>query len=118
MFFFVGGVQPRLVVLEEGRRCPSCGGTSARLQRADSYLSLFFVPLLRLKEGDAYLACPRCGYAGPPQEKAAGMRPGEEEGWLQARLEGREEEPESCPRCGQPLQAGFRYCPHCGRRLR
>lgn len=104
MFFFIGGISPKTVVLDESpQRCPACGLYQARLKRVDHYLNLFFIPVLRVKKGTPMLVCDRCRSVSPPQEgaeaPAAPAAPAPK-----------------CPRCGQPLEPDFRYCPRCGRR--
>jgi hypothetical protein len=64
MFFFIGGIQPKTIDLDnQPRMCPSCGLYQARLKRVDQYLSAFFIPVLRVKKGDPFLLCERCGVA-------------------------------------------------------
>ncbi len=63
MFFFIGGVQPKTVDLENVPRvCPSCGLYQARLKRLDHYISIFFLPLFRIKKGLPLLICDNCGH--------------------------------------------------------
>jgi hypothetical protein len=99
-FFFIGGVQPRVKVLDEQpRRCPRCGLHRARMQRVDHYISLFFIPVLRVKTGEPTLVCDRC--AGPvaadPVSETSSGRP--------------------CRFCSRSFPADYSYCPVCGRRL-
>ena len=103
MFFFIGGVQPKRVTVDEQPRvCPSCGLARARVKRTDHYLSLFFIPLFRVKRGEPFLECPQCGVAGVSygtgSAPALGPVP-------------------RCPHCGYGVDATFRYCPSCGRSL-
>ncbi len=105
MFFFIGGVQPRTVDLEgQPRMCPSCGLYRARLKRVDHYVSLFFIPLFRIKKGDPFLKCESCGMltheSGSDVFQEYYDRPFR-----------------TCPNCGKPLESRFRYCPFCGRSL-
>jgi RNA polymerase subunit RPABC4/transcription elongation factor Spt4 len=103
MFFLIGGVSPKTVVLDETRRiCPSCGLAQARLQRIDHYLNLFFIPLLRVKKGEPMVVCQRCGAVSSPDARpGAGPRP-------------EPPAPRRCRNCGAPLEPRFNYCPHCG----
>ncbi|MBW2348397.1 MAG: zinc ribbon domain-containing protein [Deltaproteobacteria bacterium] len=102
MFFFVAGVQPKTVKLEDRPRlCRTCGLHQARLVRIDHYLSLFFVPLLRVKKGEIVLRCERCGAMSRPGEVTARESP--------------HADPRVCRSCGAPLESGFRYCPQCGK---
>ena len=102
MFFFIGGVQPKTVELDtDGKRCPSCGLYQARLKRVDHYLSLFFIPILRVKRGTPFLQCGSCGSIFDESGKD---RTGS------SRMGGRR-----CLYCGKPLEEGFRFCPSCGK---
>jgi hypothetical protein len=102
MFFFIGGVQPKTVTVEDTPRlCPNCGLAQARLKRIDHYLSLFFIPLFPVKRGEAVLICDRCEAVSPP-DQPIGRHPLAGSGLKR------------CSRCGSPLEASFRYCPDCG----
>jgi hypothetical protein len=47
---FIAGVSPKIKVLDQNpRRCPVCGLHQAYNKRMDHYLSLFFIPILRVK---------------------------------------------------------------------
>jgi hypothetical protein len=105
MFFIIAGIQPKTVELESrSRMCPACGLYQARMKRVDQYLSLFFVPLLRVKKGRPLMECRSCGSifseSGQP--------------WFEP-LEGKKS---MCPTCGGTLDPGFRYCPSCGKPVR
>ncbi len=105
MCFFIAGVQPKTRTLDETpRRCPRCGLHQAVTQRVDHYLSLFFIPLIRVRQGDPFLYCQRCHQpvdamgtktGGPPPDGAP--KP-------------------MCRQCGRTLSSDFGYCPYCGRR--
>lgn len=96
--FFVAGIQPKIITVDETPRiCPACGLAQARLKRVDHYVSLFFIPLFRVKKGEDVICCERC--QGP-------VTPG---GWQHAA-------PPGCQRCGKPIDAHFQFCPHCGAR--
>lgn len=102
MFFLVGGISPKTVVLDPAaRRCPACGLFQARLQRVDHYLNLFFIPLWRVKKGVPLLVCSRCGTLSDPNAGAA---------------DAAAPPSATCSRCGRALAPDFRYCPHCGQR--
>lgn len=104
MFFFVGGISPREVVLDERPRlCPVCGLVRARYRRIDHYLNLFFIPVLRVKRGEPFLMCDRCERA---VEEMGDDYPGMAEAG-----ENR------CGACGAELRPEFRYCPRCGTRI-
>ena len=62
MFFFIGGIQPKTITLDDTPAiCSACGLAQARLRRVDHYLSLFFIPLFPVKRGRPLLICDRCG---------------------------------------------------------
>ncbi|RLB43440.1 MAG: zinc-ribbon domain-containing protein [Deltaproteobacteria bacterium] len=104
MFFFIGGVQPKTVTLDETpRMCPVCGLYQARLKRIDHYLSLFFIPLFPVKRGKPFLECQSCG-AISDESGAVFQGPGKVPG-------------HACPYCGNPIEPSYRYCPFCGRAL-
>jgi rubrerythrin len=101
MFFFIAGIQPKTVYLEDKpRRCPSCGLFQAYLKRVDHYVSVFFIPLFRVKKGEAIIECRGCGSLS--HESGTGPR---------------EISPNKCPYCGKVHESAFRFCPHCGKRI-
>ncbi len=103
-FFFIGGVQPKVVTLDETTRlCVACGLSQAKLKRIDHYLSLFFIPILRVKKGEPVLICERCGFTISPSEAERGPTI--------------ERIPRRCQHCGFLLDPSFNYCPNCGRKL-
>jgi rubrerythrin len=105
MFFFIGGIQPKTVTIDDTPQlCPYCGLQRARMKRIDHYLSLFFIPVFRVKKGDPVLICDHCGVVSGVSE--AGGFPGE-----------RIRQTNTCPRCGKILDTEFRYCPYCGSML-
>ncbi|MBW1707243.1 MAG: zinc ribbon domain-containing protein [Deltaproteobacteria bacterium] len=102
MFFFIAGIQPKTVKLDDHpRMCPSCGLYQARLKRVDQYISVFFLPIFRVKQGIPFVECQSCGsffqesgevFAGPSQRSVR-----------------------TCPNCGKPLEPEHRFCPFCGK---
>lgn len=104
MFFFIGGVQPKTITLDETPKlCPACGLAQARLRRIDDYLSLFFIPLFPVKRGEPVLICDRCGAVSDPDQTLRKTYP--------------TTEIRSCPKCGASIEPQFNYCPHCGSRV-
>ena len=101
MFFFIGGIQPKTIDIDEKPvLCPSCGLLRARYKRVDHYFSLFFIPLIPVKKGEPFLYCESCG--------------------LQSRGKfgnGYSNVIRSCKNCGRKLESGFMYCPFCGKPL-
>lgn len=107
MFFFIGGVQPRTVVVDHNPRlCPRCGLAQARLKRIDQYLSLFFIPIVRIKRGPVLLVCERCEQAFDPEQPH-----------FPSESPATAPRPRICRSCGQTLQPSFTYCPYCGSRV-
>jgi hypothetical protein len=104
MFFFIAGVQPKTVDIEgPSGLCPGCGLRTLGLKRVDHYLSVFFLPIIRVKKGMPFRVCRSCGrVSGEPGESLSG-------GAGANRLE------PVCPHCGGAVDASFRYCPYCGR---
>jgi len=101
---FIAGVAPKIKILDQNpRRCPVCGLNQAHYKRIDHYLSIFFIPILRVKKGEAFIMCDRCEKTfhdfgsdfTRPQQEGAGI----------------------CRSCGKTLDKDFKYCPGCGRRI-
>jgi hypothetical protein len=103
--FIIAGVSPKIVALDNNpRRCPACGLSQAYLKRSDSYLSLFFIPIFRIKKGGLFIQCNRCDYI--ESEGSAPFQPRQEK--RPANL---------CQTCGRSLNDNFRYCPNCGHKV-
>jgi hypothetical protein len=104
MFFVIAGIQPKTRTLDHlPQRCPRCGLHQAYTRQVDQYLSLFFIPLVRVRRGEPFLFCLRCNL---PVGKDSGDRrdaPGAPQ-------------KHACSRCGRAVQAQYAYCPHCGQR--
>jgi len=99
---FIAGVSPKTKVLDQNpRRCPVCGLNQAYYKRIDHYLSLFFIPLLRIKKGEPFIICDRC--------EQIGHGPGPDF------YEQQSKEVRNCRYCGKALDKNFKYCPHCGK---
>ncbi len=104
MFFLIGGVQPRTVWLEkQARPCPSCGHLDVYVKRVDHYLSLFFIPLIRVKKGVPFAVCRNC---------QAILRP--EGGEIHDEQRGHYRR---CRCCGRSVAHDFSFCPYCGKHL-
>jgi hypothetical protein len=102
--FIIAGISPRIKVLDSNPRiCPSCGLARAYLKRADSYFSLFFIPLFRVKKGEPFIICDRC--------ETVVSDPGVPFRTWQVKS------PYKCNRCGKTLDKGFVYCPYCGSKI-
>jgi hypothetical protein len=100
-FFFIGGIQPKVKVLEATpRRCPRCGLHQAYLKRVDHFISVFFIPILKIKTGEPLLICDRC--EAPARE--ADAPPTSESGKF-------------CHLCKRDFPGDYVFCPACGRRL-
>jgi primosomal protein N' len=67
------------------------------------YISLFFIPLIRIKQGEPFLYCRRCeGIAAGGRQATPGNHAGAA--------------PPMCRQCGRQLEDTFNYCPNCGKR--
>ncbi|MCK4765893.1 MAG: zinc ribbon domain-containing protein [Candidatus Aminicenantes bacterium] len=105
MFFLIGGIQPKTVILQEqARSCPACDHTNVQIKRIDHYLSLFFIPLFRVKKGTPFAACGHCNVV--LDDDRTGSYPGAAE------------KTRKCSRCSRFINDDeFLYCPYCGGRL-
>jgi len=104
MFFFIGGVQPKTVLIDrQARSCPACGHFEIHQKRVDHYLSLFFIPLFPVKRGTAFLICEKCNTIIDEHGYSTGFeRPMREQ---------------RCPSCGRKVAPDFTFCPYCGKAL-
>lgn len=102
--FFIAGVQPRRVrIAKHTQPCRSCEHFDVYVKRVDHYISLFFIPLIRIKKGVPFLFCENCGTYQDQQGSAfAGGETGK---------------PQRCGFCGRSVEADFSFCPYCGRSL-
>ena len=101
--FLIAGIQPKIKQLEDTpRRCPACGQLRAYRKRVDHYLSLFFIPLLKVKTGEPFLLCDHCTRSGATLSGDAGSGPAAQK--------------DRCPACGRPIEPDYHFCPYCGGR--
>jgi rubrerythrin len=101
---FIAGVSPKIKVLDQNpRQCPVCGLNQAYYKRTDHYLSLFFIPIFRIKKGEPFIACDRC------EQTARGF--GQNANWKQP------EDASRCRYCGQDISGDYKFCPYCGKRV-
>lgn len=101
---FIAGVQPRTVRIEKhAQACPSCAHFDVYLKRLDHYISLFFIPLIRIKKGVPFFVCENCGTHQDQQGSAFEF--------------GETGKPQQCGFCGRSVEPDFSYCPACGRPL-
>ena len=104
MFFFIGGITPKVRKLDElPRVCLRCGHHSFFRIRIDHYLNLFFIPLFPVKKGKPFFSCENCGLESisETQDKPYDFT----------------RQNELCPDCGARLEKDFSFCPYCGRSL-
>jgi RNA polymerase subunit RPABC4/transcription elongation factor Spt4 len=104
MFFFIGGVQPKTVILnKQAKVCPQCGHPEICQKRVDNYLSLFFIPLFPVKRGIPFWVCDNCNTffdeMGSPliSIKSRGSK--------------------TCSFCKRAVGSDYIYCPYCGKNL-
>jgi hypothetical protein len=98
---FIGGVGPRRKKIDSHPRiCSNCGLSQAYLFRMDDYLSLFFIPILRIRKGQPFVECERCGHLTDENGKI--YTPGTDIRVIR------------CHRCGETLEKEFAFCPYCG----
>ena len=101
---FIAGISPKTKTLDQNpRRCAVCGLHQAYCRRIDHYLSLFFIPVLRVKKGEPVIICDRCEHSMPEFGPEFKHRPTGDE--------------QRCRSCGKPLNADFKYCPFCSKRI-
>jgi len=101
---FIAGISPKVKVLDQNpRRCSVCGLHQAYYKRMDHYLSLFFIPILRVKKGEPFIMCDRCEQTGHTTGTGFTRQPNEG-----ANI---------CRSCGKALDKDFKYCPECGKRV-
>jgi len=101
MMFLLAGISPKTKVLDpKAQLCPVCGLARAYYRRVDHYLSLFFIPILRVKTGEPFLLCETC-------EKTVSEMKSDYRSETSRVLR-------RCKMCGKGLEPGFRYCPFCG----
>jgi predicted RNA-binding Zn-ribbon protein involved in translation (DUF1610 family) len=104
--FLIAGVQPRT---HKGpkmdQNCPHCGLAQVYERRVDHYLSLFFIPLLRVTKGESGPWCERCQQ---PLSTLMGANGSETVSKLDGRV---------CRDCGAVLDPEFSFCPHCGKEI-
>jgi hypothetical protein len=104
VMFLIAGVQPKTRRVDDNpQRCPSCGLAQAYTTRVDHYLSLFFIPLIRVKKGAPFLLCDRCGRPLDDFQAPAHAQP--PSGGTTV-----------CVACKRTFDRSFAYCPHCGQR--
>jgi hypothetical protein len=104
--FLIAGVQPKTRRIDDTpRRCPICGLPQAYTTRIDYYLSLFFLPVIRVKQGPPFLLCEHC------QQPVEDSRP-EAEGAASASPD------TTCVACRKTFDVSYQYCPYCGQRAK
>ena len=101
---FIAGISPKTKILDQNpRRCPVCGLHQAHNRRVDHYLSLFFIPVFRVKKGEPFLMCDRCEATSPEFGPEFGHQTRDHEQY--------------CRYCGKALNPDFKYCPYCSKRV-
>jgi RNA polymerase subunit RPABC4/transcription elongation factor Spt4 len=101
--FLIGGVTPKIKILDNTpKRCPVCGLHQAYYKRVDHYFNLFFIPIVRVKKGEAFIMCERCERTINEFDKEYGSD------WPDIKET-------TCRHCGKTLDKSFKYCPYCGK---
>lgn len=99
---FIAGISPKTKTLDQNpRRCPTCGLHQAYNRRVDHYLSLFFIPVIRVKKGEPFIVCDRCAATSTEFGPDFGHQSRDDE--------------QRCRYCGKPLNPDFKYCPYCSK---
>jgi len=102
--FIIAGISPKIKILDNNPRlCPTCGLAQAYLKRTDNYLSLFFIPLFRVKKGEPFIICDRCENISSNANRPLNL-------W-------QEQKAPVCTTCGRAVDKNFQYCPFCGKRI-
>lgn len=102
IMFLVAGISPKIKILDNTPRiCPICGLAQAYQKRIDHYLSLFFIPLVKVKKGEPFIACNRCEREVHDSESGYNAWSGKHDA--------------KCDNCGRILKDDFMYCPYCGK---
>ncbi|MBC7363421.1 MAG: zinc ribbon domain-containing protein [Candidatus Aminicenantes bacterium] len=111
MFFFIGGITPKLKKLsEQPLVCPRCGRNSLFQVKIDHYLNLFFIPVARIKSSSPFYLCENCGWESP-----------EPSGRFDSASFDQSQSPSGknvCQFCGRLVDKDFYYCPYCGHPLK
>ena len=104
MFFLIGGIQPKTVLVDkQARTCSACGHPEVYVKRVDQYLSLFFIPLFPVKKGAPFLICENCKTVFDEHAYRMEFRRGAGEN--------------RCPQCGRHTDPDFAFCPYCGKAI-
>jgi predicted RNA-binding Zn-ribbon protein involved in translation (DUF1610 family) len=104
VFFFVGGIQPKTIDLgKQSSPCPSCGLYQTRLKRVDHYISIFFLPVIRIKKGEVFLFCERCEISNQAVDESFRNY--------------KQSQNNHCSHCGRLIEQTYNYCPSCGEKL-
>lgn len=109
MFFFIGGITPKIKKLEDQPRiCPFCGRLSLYRVQIDHYLNLFFIPIMAVKKGKPFFLCENCQheFLEEPDSEARNQ------------VNFQVNSHKVCPDCGRLVEKDFSYCPYCGRSLK
>jgi endogenous inhibitor of DNA gyrase (YacG/DUF329 family) len=106
MFFFIGGIQPKTIVVDkQARPCPACGHIEVYLKRVDHYLSLFFIPLFPVKKGTSFFICENCNTTFDDLHR--------HQTYMKQDVSIR-----NCPYCWKEINPDFKFCPYCGKNLK
>ncbi len=114
MFFFIGGITPRIKKLEDQPHpCPACGRSTFYHVRIIHYLNLFFIPVAPVKKGPSFYLCENCGFESPEPTMPSDFYADEiSSSWQNSSRS------QVCPGCGRLSDREFNYCPYCGHPLK
>ena len=102
--FLIAGVSPKTKILDKNPRlCSVCGLARAYFKRVDYYLSIFFIPILRVKKGQPFIMCDNC------EKNIYDFGMGDNL-W-------RSKKDLRCTNCGRALRNEFKFCPFCGKQI-
>jgi len=100
--FLIAGISTKTTLVDKKPQlCPVCGLARAHYKRTDQYFSLFFIPLFRVKKGEAFVMCDKCEQELKEFGYGHESFPGDKEA--------------VCHNCRKRFKGDFKFCPYCGK---
>jgi len=100
--FLIAGISTKTTLVDKKPQlCPVCGLAKAHYKRTDQYFSLFFIPLFRVKKGEAFVMCDKCEQELKEFGYGHESFPGDKEA--------------VCHNCRKRFKGDFKFCPYCGK---